>query len=45
MSPFVFNTTLARLNKVCDNGIINTDLEVQLAEQMTKENGNENTFQ
>ena len=22
-----FNTTLARLNKVCDNGIINTDLE------------------
>ncbi len=34
-----FNTTLARLNKVCDNGIINTDLEVQLAEQMTKEMG------
>ena len=34
-----FNTTLARLSKVCDNGIINTDLEVQLAEQMTKEMG------
>ena len=34
-----FNTTLARLSKVCDRGIINTDLEVQLAEKMTEEMG------
>ncbi|MCI9588876.1 MAG: sugar ABC transporter ATP-binding protein, partial [Oscillospiraceae bacterium] len=34
-----FNTTLARLDKVCRSGIINTDQEVQVAEQMTKDMG------
>ena len=34
-----FNTTLARLNKVCSGGIIDTDKEVQVADQMTKEMG------
>ena len=32
-----FNTTLARLDKVCSGGIIDTDKEVQVADQMTKE--------
>ena len=34
-----FNTTLARLSKVCEKGVINTDLEVHLADEMTKEMG------
>ena len=34
-----FNTTLARLDKVCGCGIIDTDKEVQVADQMTKEMG------
>lgn len=34
-----FNTTLARLDKVCGGGIIDTDKEVQVADQMTKEMG------
>ncbi len=34
-----FNTTLARLDKVCSGGIIDTDEEVQVADQMTKEMG------
>ena len=34
-----FNTTLARLDKVCSGGIIDTDKEVQVADQMTKEMG------
>jgi putative multiple sugar transport system ATP-binding protein len=34
-----FNTTLARINKVCTNGIINVDLEVSEAEKMTKAMG------
>ena len=34
-----FNTTLARLSKVCEKGIINTDMEVHMADEMTKEMG------
>ena len=34
-----FNTTLARLSKVCEKGVINTDMEVHLADEMTKEMG------
>ena len=34
-----FNTTLARLSKVCEKGVINTDLEVHEADEMTKEMG------
>ena len=35
-----FNTTLARLDKVCGGGgVINTDMEVQVAENMTQEMG------
>ena len=34
-----FNTTLAHLDKVCSGGIIDTDKEVQVADQMTKEMG------
>ena len=34
-----FNTTLARLDKVCSGGVIDTDKEVQVADQMTKEMG------
>ena len=34
-----FNTTLARMDKVCSGGIIDTDKEVQVADQMTKEMG------
>ncbi|MDY3919952.1 MAG: sugar ABC transporter ATP-binding protein [Candidatus Limivivens sp.] len=34
-----FNTTLARIQKVCDKGIINIDQEVQEAEKMTKDMG------
>ena len=35
-----FNTTLARLDKVCGGGgVINADMEVQVAEQMTAEMG------
>ncbi len=34
-----FNTTLARLDKVCDRGIINTVLETDVAEKMTAEMG------
>ena len=34
-----FNTTLARLDKVCRNGIIDADQEVGVAEQMTKDMG------
>ncbi len=34
-----FNTTLARLSKVCRKGVISTDLEVHLADEMTKEMG------
>ena len=34
-----FNTTLARLDKVCSGGVIDTDKEIQVADQMTKEMG------
>ena len=34
-----FNTTLARLSKVCEKGVVNTDMEVHLADEMTKEMG------
>ena len=34
-----FNTTLARLDKVCRGGVIDTDREVQVAEDMRKEMG------
>lgn len=34
-----FNTTLARLDKVCANGIIDTDMEVKVAGDMTQEMG------
>jgi len=34
-----FNTTLARLDKVCNGSVIDTDREVQAAEQMTKDMG------
>ncbi len=34
-----FNTTLARINKVCKNGIIDVDKEVHEAELITKEMG------
>ena len=35
-----FNTTLARLDKVCGGGgVIDSDMEVQVAEKMTKEMG------
>ena len=34
-----FNTTLARLDKVCKGSIIDTDQEVQVAEQMTRDMG------
>ena len=34
-----FNTTLARLSKVCEKGVINTDMEVHMADEMTKEMG------
>ncbi len=34
-----FNTTLARLDKVCTNGIIDTTAEANVAEKMTEEMG------